>query len=93
MPEITDTLLEHCMQSPLFKALVNQLAKEMHDEKKKEWLNEKEAKELLNISSHETFRKYRNTGKIEFRVLSPKNIVYRRTSLEAYIENSPKELA
>jgi hypothetical protein len=82
-----------CLESDTFKVLVKELALEIRDDELDPWLDEKEAMRMLRISSKTTFQKYRDGGKIDFRRLSKKHIVYRRQSLLNFIENSPKDEA
>lgn len=79
-----------CLESEAFKSLVKQLAVEIRDDELDPWIDEKETMRLLRISSKTTFQKYRDTGKIDFRRLSNKHIIYRRASILKYIEDSPK---
>lgn len=79
-----------CVESETFKVLVKELAKEIRDDDQDPWIDEKETMRLLRITSKTTFQKYRDSGDIDFRRLSTKHIIYRRTSVLNYIENSPK---
>jgi hypothetical protein len=79
-----------CLESETFKALVKELAMEIRDDELDPWMDEKEAMNMLRISSKTTFQKYRDEGKIDFRKLSGKKIIYRRRSILNFIENSPK---
>lgn len=82
-----------CLESEAFKALVSEVANQMKEEffgSMDPWIDEKEAMQLLRITSKTTFHKYRDEGKIDFRKLSPKQIVYRRESILNFIENSSK---
>lgn len=79
-----------CLESEIFKALVKELAIEIREDEIDPWIDEKEAMRLLRIASKTTFQKYRDTGKIDFRKVSTKHIMYRRQSILDFIENSPK---
>jgi hypothetical protein len=89
MAEFGDKINIICLESEALKALVKQLARELHNDAFP-WIDEKEAMTLLRISSKTTFQKYRDEGKIDFRRLTSKQIVYRRQSILDFIENSPK---
>ena len=80
-----------CLESETFKVLVKQLALEIRDDELDPWIDEKETMRLLRISSKTTFIKYRDEGKIDFRRITKKHIVYRRKSVLDFIENSPKD--
>jgi len=68
---------------------VKELAKELRDEIDP-FVDEKEAMHLLRITSKTTFQKYKDSGKIDFRIVTGKKILYRRKSILDFIENSPK---
>lgn len=76
-----------CLESEALKSLVKQLSTELKEDDYP-WIDEKEAMLLLRISSKTTFQKYRDTGKIDFRRISTKHIVYRRQSILDFIEQS-----
>jgi len=80
-----------CLESETFKTLVKELAIEIRDDDVDPWIDEKETMRLLRISSKTTFQKYRDSGKIDFRRITKKHIVYRRKSVLNFIENSPKD--
>ena len=80
-----------CLESETFKALVKELAIEIREDEVDPWIDEKETMRLLRISSKTTFQKYRDSGKIDFRRITKKHIVYRRKSVLNFIENSPKD--
>jgi len=91
MPEFSTNIPIICLESETFKSLVKELAIEIRDDEVDPWIDEKETMRLLRISSKTTFQKYRDSGKIDFRRLSTKHIIYRRKSVLKFIENSPKE--
>ncbi|PHN04345.1 helix-turn-helix domain-containing protein [Flavilitoribacter nigricans] len=78
-----------CLESGTFRALVKELAKELKDEVDP-FIDEKEAMRLLRITSKTTFQKYRDSGDIDYRIVSGKKYLYRRRSVVDFIENSPK---
>jgi len=57
-----------------------------------EWIELEEVMSLLKIRSKTTIQKLRDTGKIRFSKLGPKQILYHRPSILAYIENNVKEM-
>lgn len=79
-----------CLESETFKALVKELALEIREDELDPWIDEKEAMRLLRITSKTTFKKYKDTGKLIFRKLSSKHILYQRKSILKFIEDSPK---
>ena len=89
MPEFSTNIPIICLESGTFKALVKELAKELRDEIDP-FVDEKEAMHLLRITSKTTFQKYKDSGKIDFRIVTGKKILYRRKSILDFIENSPK---
>lgn len=89
MPEFSTNIPIICLESGTFKALVKELAKELREEIDP-FVDEKEAMHLLRIASKTTFQKYKDSGKIDFRIVTGKKILYRRKSILDFIENSPK---
>lgn len=92
MPEFGSNLRIICLEDEAFKALIKEVTEFVKKEELIDadpWVDEKEAMSLLKINSKTTFQKYRDTGKIEFRRVSTKHIVYRRKSILEFIENSP----
>lgn len=82
-----------CLESDAFKALLKEVTVHIKQEEMFQfdpWVDEKEAMQLLKITSKTTFQKYRDNGDIDFRRLSSKHIVYRRESILDFIENSEK---
>lgn len=79
-----------CLESKTFKALVKELAKEIREDELDPFIDEKEAMRLLRITSKTTFQKYRDSGDIDYRIISGKKYLYRRRSVIDFIENSPK---
>ena len=83
-----------CLEAQSIKLLVTEVLDQVKKEqliKQDTWIDEKEAMELLKIKSKNTFQKYRDEGAgIDHRKLSTKHILYRRSSVLNFIENSPK---
>jgi|APTNR8051073442_1049403.scaffolds.fasta_scaffold00875_2 hypothetical protein len=93
MPDFDTNIKIICLESEAFKALVSEVATQIKKEFLHEldpWIDEKEAMDMLRISSKTTFQKYRDDGNIDYRRLSPKQIVYRRQSILDFIESSSK---
>lgn len=93
MADFESNLKIICLESQAFKALVSEVATQLKQEFFSDlnpWIDEKEAMQLLRINSKTTLQKYRDEGKIDYRRLSPKQIIYRRESLLVFIENSSK---
>lgn len=91
MPDFSTKVPIICLESETFKNLVKELAKEIREDELDPWIEGKEAMRLLRTNSKTTFQKYRDEGKIDYRVVSGKKILYRRRSVLDFIENSPKE--
>jgi hypothetical protein len=91
MPDFPDSNRIICLDYSTFKSMVKELAIEIKDDELNPWMDEKEAMSMLHISSKTTFQKYRDEGKLDFRRLSGKKIIYRRRSIINFIENSPKK--
>lgn len=93
MPDLDSTMKIICLESQAFKELVSEVASQMKNEfygAFDPWISEEEAKRLLRIESKTTLHKYRDEGKIDYRKISSKQIVYNRTSILKFIEDSPK---
>ena len=90
MPDFSTKVPIICLESETFKSLVKELAKEIREDELDPFIDEKEAMRLLRISSKTTFQKYRDSGKIDYRIVSGKKYLYRRRSIIDFIENSPK---
>lgn len=91
MPDFSTNVPIICLESETFKSLVKELAKEIREDELDPFIDEKEAMRLLRISSKTTFQKYRDSGKIDYRIVSGKKYLYRRRSIIDFIENSPKK--
>lgn len=93
MPDFETNMKIICLESEAFKALVSEVATQLKREFLHEldpWIDEKEAMDMLRISSKTTFQKYRDDGNIDYRRLSPKQLIYRRQSILDFIESSSK---
>ena len=93
MPDFGSNMNIICLESEAFKALLKEVATQIKKDELFQldpWVSEKEAMQLLKIASKTTFQKYRDAGDIDFRMISTKHIVYRRTSILNFIENSSK---
>jgi hypothetical protein len=91
MPDFSTNIPIICLESETFKALVKELAKEIREEDLDPWITTDEAMRLLRTDSPTTLLKYRKEGKIDYRKVTSRNVVYRRRSVLDFIENSPKE--
>ncbi len=60
-------------------------------EKKKIYISTKEAMELLNVKSTQTMQEYRNNGVFDYYSITAKNIIYKRSDIEAYIETKKQK--
>lgn len=81
MPDFSTNLPLICLDLVTFKTVVVGYAQEISDEELDPWINVKETMRLLNITSKTTLQKYRDSGQIEFKRLSKKNIIYRKRSV------------
>lgn len=78
-----------CLQQPALKRLVDELLQyvdEKYSQPREKWVNSETAMQLLNIRSRTTLAEIRDSGAIRFSNPSSKNLLYDRTSIEAYIE-------
>jgi len=87
MANLGDNINIICLESEALKSLVKQLASELISESFP-WIDEKEAMQMLRITSKTTFQKYRDEGIIDSRKVTSKHILYRRRSILDFIENS-----
>lgn len=90
MSQLGDSLNIVTLESDALKDLVRKLMVELQPEPDP-WIDEKEAMHLLRISSKTTFQKYRDMGKIDFRRMSQRHIIYRRQSILDFIESFGQE--
>ncbi len=75
-----------CLESDALKSLVKQLAIELREDPAEDWINEKEAMAILDITSKTTFQKYRDAGDIIFSAVTSKKYLYRKSSILSFIE-------
>lgn len=78
-----------CLEEAAFYALVDQVFARLKDqlgENKEKWISDKDAMELLNITSKTTLQKMRDEGKIRFSQPQKKIILYDRDSIESFLE-------
>lgn len=69
----------------LIKEVVERLNKEHKKEQDSDFIAEKQAMELLGISSKTTLQKYRNLSLITFYKLSARKVLYSKASIETFI--------
>ncbi|MCQ4142263.1 MULTISPECIES: helix-turn-helix domain-containing protein [unclassified Chryseobacterium] len=69
----------------LTKYVLERLRSEQKKEKDSDFIAEKQAMELLGISSKTTLQKYRDLSLITFYKLSGRKILYSKSSIEAFI--------
>ena len=86
MANLGDKINIICLESEALKSLVKQLSTELHNDSYP-WIDEKEAMQLLRITSKTTFQKYRDKHSIDHRKITSKHILYRRQSILNFIEN------
>ncbi|MBR8535444.1 excisionase family DNA-binding protein [Carboxylicivirga sediminis] len=55
---------------------------------KKQWLTEQEAAIYLGIGNHNMFREWRENHGLPFYIPNGKKILYKRTDLDAFVEQS-----
>lgn len=91
MPDFSTNIPIICLESETFKSPVKELAKEIREDELDPWIDGKEVLRLLRAGSPTTLQKYRDSGKIDFRIVTGKKILYRRRSVLTFIENSPKK--
>ncbi|MCY1660117.1 helix-turn-helix domain-containing protein [Chryseobacterium sp. SL1] len=72
----------------IIKAVYERLKNEEKKEKDSDFISEKQAMELLAISSKSTLQKYRDLSLITFYKLSGRKILYSKSSIEAFILSS-----
>lgn len=83
-----------CLEEPAFFALIEQVLNRLRgftEGHKEKWINEEEAKALLNIRAKSTMQTLRNEGKIRFTQPQRKIILYDRGSIMEYLETHAKD--
>jgi len=91
MPETPNNRTILCLDEQTWRKVITDWASRLRDDEFDPWMDEKETMRILRISSKTTFQKYRDSGKIDYRRISKKHILYRRKSVLQFIEDSPKE--
>ena len=94
MNEHTTQFKVICLETEAFYSLVEQVTKRIQKDKassrKERWVDDKEAMQVLKITSKTTLQKYRNEGQIRYSQIGKKVILYDRQSLERFIERNAK---
>lgn len=84
-----------CLETEAFYKLVEEVVSRLEDSKKVDsnprWIDDKEAMQMLHITSKSTLQKYRDEGKIRFSQPSKKVIVYDRDSILDFLEEHAKD--
>ncbi len=83
-----------CLEEAAFYELVEQVVARLKDkngQEKEKWVADKEAMQLLNISSKTTLQKLRDQGKIEFSQPQKKVILYNRQSILDYLDKNARK--
>lgn len=82
-----------CLESNAFHVLVDQVVARvtLNQVKHDKWISDKEAMQLLRISSTTTLQKYRDEGRIRFSQPSRKVILYDRDSILQFLEQHAKD--
>ena len=71
-----------------FYRLVMEISERISENQKEKpvWISEDKAKELLGVKSSTTMWNFRKKGLIEYTMTTPKTILYKRKSIEKYLE-------
>lgn len=56
------------------------------------WVTKEEAKRLLNIKSDKALYNLRSSGAIEYSAANPRNLLYKRSSIENYLKSKSSAL-
>ena len=80
----------YCVELDVLRDLVKDIVAELHPQEGP-WIDEEEARHLLRIGSKTTLIKYREMGKIDFRRINQRKIIYRRKSILDFIESFGQE--
>ena len=82
-----------CLESEAFHSLIDKVVERLEGQSKKpdKWIDDKEAMQILRISSTSTLQKYRNEGSIRFSQPSRKVILYDRDSILTFLEKHAKD--
>lgn len=82
-----------CLEEEAFHFLIEEVIyrlKVTKEEKLDKWINDDQARQLLNIKSKTTMQKLRDEGKIRFTQPQKKIILYDRDSIMAYLDEHAK---
>ena len=84
-----------CIEEKAFYTLLDGVIKyvesKMDKHSQDQWMDKKEAMQILRIKSNTTLQKLRDEGKIRFSQPEKKHIVYDRDSIIRYIEKHAQE--
>jgi len=83
-----------CLEEAAFYELIEQVVarlQEKNGQEKQKWVADKEAMQLLNITSKTTLQKLRDEGKVEFSQPQKKIILYNRQSILDYLEKNARK--
>lgn len=93
MSEFGTSLNVICLESEAFHSLIDQIVERLEGQSKKhdKWIDDKEAMQMLRISSTTTLQKYRDEGSIRFSQPSRKVILYDRESILEFLDHHAKD--
>jgi len=82
-----------CLESVAFYALVKEVVEQLQSKENNspQWINDKEAMQILHISSKSTLQKYRDEGMIRFSQIGKKVILYDRLSIINFIDSNSRD--
>jgi hypothetical protein len=82
-----------CLETNAFHSLIDQVLERVSSQSKQpdKWINDKEAMQMLRISSTTTLQKYRDQGSIRFSQPSRKVILYDRDSILKFLDKHAKD--
>jgi hypothetical protein len=79
------------LESKAYYNMITEITKiveeKIKSESKEDWIEEKEAMQLLGISSKSTLQKFRDEDRIKFSAITSKTIKYSKKSILQYIES------
>lgn len=94
MSKIDSNINIICLESEAFYALVDQVVTRVtkdRDAATPKWITDKQAMQMLGITSTTTLQKYRDQGSIRFSQPSRKVILYDRDSILKFLEKHAKD--
>lgn len=94
MSEFNNKLNIICLESQAFYELIEEVVyrmKEQQNIQHDKWISDKEAMNILRISSKTTLQKLRDKGNIRFSQPNRKLILYDRNSILEYLETNAKD--